>query len=142
MPGLAFNTAPWRRSCVKTARSARHPFPLTLLGRTDEVDRIGRDGQVAVAYGLNSMLGGMSESGQGRDFFGFVGKDRIWIRKPPWRERYREKTGTAALDPSRTNRVPVYWLAETVFTRARTNRGVRKSGVRSLDGGKAKGSSA
>jgi hypothetical protein len=36
----------------------------------------------------------------------------------------------------------VYRLAETVFTRARTNRGVRKSGVNSFDGGKAKGWSA
>jgi hypothetical protein len=39
-------------------------------------------------------------------------------------------------------RSPLHRLAETVFTRARTNRGVKKSGVSSLDGGNVKGWSA
>jgi hypothetical protein len=35
-----------------------------------------------------------------------------------------------------------YRLAETVFTRAKTKRGLMKSGVNSVDGGKLKGWSA
>jgi hypothetical protein len=42
---------------------------------------------------------GMPTSGQGRDCFGLVGKDRIRISKLPWLAWLSEKYGRAAPDP-------------------------------------------
>src|SRR5262249_40402783 len=104
--GIGFSENILTARCRRQSSHRRHPRQLPgVRGAQAETLADGEDQSVA----RRKMSGNQEERKgmvlvKGGDCFGLFGKDRIEIRKLPWRVRNREKPGTAAFDPLRTKR--------------------------------------